>query len=263
MQLPTLQGKLDQSNFFIYAACDHVYFRSFGSAFINSVRANTDYAIHIHLFNPTTDQIDFCHRYRIGVTWEYAPQSLFTIAAQRWSTLPTTEPDQTQYNRTMNAMRKGQDSNIIERIQKTYYACARFIRLAELYTGQTILAVDIDAVVRNPVPKLDTNYDFYLHHITGKRARYLAGGIWLNGGEQCKKFLQQYADQLRGYFEQDHAYWSLDQDLLDTIVPQFNHGQLPMEYIDWNMQDHSYIWTAKGTRKNLQAFKDAQKIYAV
>jgi hypothetical protein len=45
--MPDLQGTFDQQDFFVYAACDHVYFRDFGPAFINSVRANTDYNIHI------------------------------------------------------------------------------------------------------------------------------------------------------------------------------------------------------------------------
>lgn len=263
MNLPPIQGNHNQKEFFIYAACDHVYFTEFGAAFINSVRCNTDYDIHIHLFNPTPEQIDYCQRRGVGVTWEHVHQTLFVPASRKWNVAPTQEPARTHYDRTLNAIGKGQDSGVLERMQKTYYACARFIRLAELCNNQTCLAIDIDAVVRRPVPFLESGPDFYIHHISGKRARYLAGGIWLNNTTQCQQFLKLYADKLRASFEQDYVYWSLDQDVLDPIVPQFNHAQLPVEYIDWNMQDRSYIWTAKGTRKNLAVFVNEQKKYIV
>lgn len=261
MHLPSLQGNFDQQDFFIYAACDHAYFHEFGTAFINSIKRNTDHNIHIHLFNPAPEQIDFCQRQGVGVTWEHAHQPLFVDSAKRWHIVPVQEPHKSRYERTVNAMGKGHDRGVIDRMQKTYYACARFIRLAELYQGQRMMAIDVDAVVRSSLPDPGTDKDFYLHHITGKRARYLAGGLWLNGTESCKKFLSEYADQLRQWFEQDYVYWGLDQDLLDPLVPKYNHGQLGMEYIDWNMRPTSYIWTAKGARKELAVFVNEQKKY--
>ena len=263
MKLPPTYGTCNQTDFFIYAACDHDYFEEFGPAFIGSIRANTQVGIHIHIFNPTSTQLEFCHDHNVGVTWEHVPVELFEPSAKRWSLLPVSDPELTRYNRTVNAMGKGEDVSITQRLQKTYYACARFIRLAELYQQIPMLAVDIDAVVCNSFPGLDARHDFYIHHITGKRARYLAGGLWLNSSTQCEQFLNMYATELRSWFEKDYVYWGLDQDLLDPIVPQFNHGQLPIEYIDWNMQEHSYIWTAKGTRKSLQSFTSAQKKYTV
>lgn len=261
MKLPPMQGTCNLKDFFIYSACDQQYFNDFGESFINSVRVNTNHNIHIHLFNPTDQQIDYCQRHGVGVTWEHVHQTLFVPAARRWAVPPCQEPLQTQYKRTTNAMSKGQDTSMIERMQKTYFACARFIRLAELYQDQTVLAIDIDAVVRCSLPELNSGPDFYIHHISGKRARYLAGGLWLNGTANCKRFLQEYAESLRANFDEDYVYWSLDQDALDPIVPRFNHGQLPVEYIDWNMQPTSYVWTAKGTRKDLAVFVNEQKKY--
>lgn len=261
MKLPPIQGTCDQTDCFVYAACDSVYFADFGPAFVNSIRTNTDYNIHIHLFNPTTEQIEFCQQHGIGVTWEHVDQSLFVPASQRWYPVPTQEPTRSQYERTVNAMGKGGDSSVLERMLKTYYACARFIRLSELYQQQTVLAIDIDAVVRGPVPPLSTGPDFYIHHISGKKARYLAGGLWLTATPGSQKFLLEYANVLRENFEQDLVYWGLDQDVLDPIVPKYLHAQLPVEYIDWNMKDTSFIWTAKGTRKDLEIFVNEQKKY--
>lgn len=263
MKLPPIQGTFDQQEFFIYAACDHAYFEDFGYSFIRSIRANTNHNIHVHVFNPTAEQIEYCQRNGIGITWEHAHQTLFTAATQRWNRTITQETERKQLERTMNAMNKGQDHSLNERIQKTYFACARFIRLAQLCAGHRLLAVDIDAVVRQDFPVLGSQHDFYIHHITGKRARYLAGGLWLNGTAQCQEFLGEYANQLIRHFEQDHVYWGLDQDVLDPIVPKFNHGQLPMQYIDWNMSPDSYIWTAKGLRKHLAAFVSEQQKYSV
>lgn len=262
MQLPALQGTFDQQEFFIYAACDHDYFEQFGRPFINSIKFNTDCNIHVHLFNPSPAQIDFCQRNGVGVTWEHVHKTLFVKSAQRWSSVPIMgDPDRNRYDRTLNAMSKGGDASVIDRMQKTYYACARFIRLAQLRQQQSVLAADIDAIVRAAITSPGTAHDFYLHYISGRKARYLAGGLWLNSTEASQQFLKQYADQLSHWFEQDYVYWGLDQDLLDDLVPRFNHGQLPISYIDWNMNPNSVVWTAKGTRKELDVFVNERSKY--
>jgi hypothetical protein len=261
MNLPDLQGTCTLQDFFIYAACDRQYFDLFGVAFINSIRCNSDTNIHIHLFNPRADQIDYCQQAQISTTWEHVPDSLFNAAAQRWNNIPTSGSSKLHYDRTVNAMTKGRDASLQERIKKTYYACARFVRLAELFYATPVLALDVDAVVRQSLPVLPINHDFYLHHITGRKARYLAGGLWINPTEFSRNFLKEYREQLVTYLTNDYIYWGLDQDLLDPIVPRYNHGQLPISYIDWNMSPDSYIWTAKGTRKDLVAFVNEQQKY--
>jgi hypothetical protein len=263
MNLPNLQGTCNHSDFFIYAACDATYFDQFASAFINSIQRNTHYPIHLHLFDPRADQIDYCKRAQVSTTWEHVPDSLFDLATHRWHNIPTSGSAKLHYDRTVNAMIKGGDATLQERIKKTYYACARFVRLAELFYAGPVLALDVDAVVRQSWPALSINHDFYLHHITGRKARYLAGGLWINPGDFSRNFLKEYREQLVTHLTNDYIYWGLDQDLLDPIVPRYNHGQLPIGYIDWNMNPDSYIWTAKGTRKDLVAFVNEQQKYVV
>jgi hypothetical protein len=53
----------------------------------------------------------------------------------------------------------------------------------------------------------------------------------------------------------------LDQDVLDVIAGRYRYGELPMSYIDWFMNPESYIWTAKGKRKDLKIFIDEQSRY--
>lgn len=260
MMMPPIQGTCTQSSFFIYAACDSKYFEEFGYEFIRSIQQNTNAGIHIHVFNPTQEQIEFCNQPGVSITWETITPDMFAESASRFASEPFQEPERDRYRRTQNAMVKGHDCNLHERMQKTYYACARFIRLAEILPqGQTCLAIDIDAIVRKSITPLPDKYDFYIHRITGRKARFLAGGIHCN--PNAGTFLKQYAEQLKSWINRDYLYWGLDQDLLDPIVPLYRFGQLPMSYIDWNMDPSSIIWTAKGARKESEVFVNEKQQY--
>jgi hypothetical protein len=263
MLMPPLHGKLDQSNFFIYAACDHDYFNDFGPALINSVLQNTQFGVHLHLYNPTPEQISYCNnRDRVSVTHEHAPIELFDVCAGQWATASADPELADRRRRILTAMTKGKDTSIQQRIQRTYFASARFIRLQQLIqpTAQA-LAIDVDAVVRKNLPALDAARDFYIHYISGRKARYLAGGLYLTGNAGSLDFLKEYAAMLKTNIEADNLYWGIDQDVLLDLVPKYQWGNLPSEYIDWQMQDSSYIWTAKGTRKDLEIFVNEKQKY--
>lgn len=256
MQIPELQGTVVPRDFVVYAACDTAYFDQFAQTFCRSVQQTGGHAVHLHIFNPHADQLDCCKDLGILHTWEYVGQHLFAPATA-WLLNAGGE----QLRRSQVAMTKSDDIVLDQRVAKTYYACARFIRLAELKRQYgTVFACDIDAVMRRPVPQLDSQYDFYIHQIFGNKARFLAGGLYLNPGSE--DFLQAYAAVLRQHIEQDRLYWSLDQDVLDPLVPRYNYGQLPDAMIDWNMRPDSVIWTAKGARKNNPAFVNEQQKYA-
>jgi hypothetical protein len=262
MILPQMHGSGPDADFFIYSACDQNYFDQFARELISSIRANSPDHLHLHIFNPRQDQLDHCNaQSKVTVTYEYVPPELFDAAAAQWDTV--TDPVRlSQLERTRNAMKKGQDRDLHHRMQKTYYACARFVRLQEIFSeSTTVFAADIDAVVRLAIPELPKEKDFYIHHITGKKARFLAGGLWLNSAKETKNFLHDYAQRLRTNIGQDYLYWGIDQDVLDPIIPKYNHGQLPIEYIDWNMHSSSYVWTAKGSRKDLEIFINETKKY--
>ena len=263
MQLPQLQGTCDQSGFFIYTACDTDYFDQFGQGIVRSIQQNSDAGIHLHLYNPRSDQLEFCQNQpRVSVTYETVSADLFNTAAHRWATEPVTEPQASQYRRTVNAMGKGNDTSIHHRMQKTYYACARFVRLAEILQSNTqVLAIDSDAIVRNSMPRLPADRDLYIHYIAKKDPRFLAGGIYLTGRTASTQFIQEYAAALTQQINSDYLYWGVDQDLLNVVVPHYQHGQLPIEYIDWGMNPNSYIWTAKGKRKDLEVFVNELKKY--
>jgi len=260
MNMPMLHGSCPHRDFFIYTACDQHYFEDFGKTFVQSINQNSDHLTHIHLYNPTDQQIEYCSNIKnLSYTYEYVDHNVFNVAAANLESAAGTE----HHRRSMTAMQKSEDASLAERIQKTYYACARFVRLWEIIAPDAkVLAADSDAVVRKDVPLL-VDKDFYVHYISGKKARYLAGGIMLSGLEAGYQFLSEYAQTLIKYINDDHMYWSLDQDVLDAVVPKYQWGALPKSYIDWDMHLSSYIWTAKGQRKNNAAFVNEQQKYVV
>ena len=121
--------------------------------------------------------------------------------------------------------------------------------------------MDIDAIFRKELPNLSNHVDFYIHK-NKKSDQFLAGGILLTGSDNSLKFLKEYAKLLRTEIENDYLYWSLDQDILDKIVPKYKYKELPFSMIDWDMKPDSYIWTAKGKRKELEIFVNEQKKYS-
>lgn len=261
MIIPQMQGKLNQNDFFIYGACDKDYFDEFGTILINSIKQNSKQNIHLHLFNPRDDQIKFCQDKEVSITYEYAPIELFKTAAERWNNIPTDPVEKTRYDRILGSMGKGGDKSILERMQKTYYACARFIRLFEIIDkNQSLFSMDVDAIFRKDLPNLyDANVDFYIR----KNKQFLAGGIYLTGNQGSWDFLKEYSQILRASLENDYIYWSLDQDTLDILVPKYKTRELPFSMIDWNMSRDSCVWTAKGKRKELEIFITEQKKYKI
>ena len=261
MILPPLQGTLNQSDFFIYAAADTVYFDTHGRALINSVAANApNLGMHIHIYDPRPDQLEFCmQRPRISATWEHTNPREFEHATDHWQARKEFAND-----RQRQMFKKGQTgyrADLTRLIKQTYYACMRFARLAEILpTGLRCLEIDVDGLIRASFNIDLGNADFYLYE-KPKDGTHLAGAILFNGQPGSHAFLQAYGQAMRDAIERNDIYWFLDQVVLDQLVPQYRKGLLPMSYIDWAMRADSAIWSAKGKRKELEIFKREQAKY--
>ena len=261
MKLPPLLGNLDQDKFFIYAAADSIYFDLHAKPLINSIVANTpEYGVHIHIYNPSQEQINFCRSHQsVTCTYENPNDNDFQHAADYWLTRGglTNERQEQMFKK---GQKLGRDE-LLKLIRQTYYACARFIRLAELLRpGQRCLSIDVDGLVRNKFSDQLGPQDFYLYE-KPKDGTHLAGALLFNGTAGAHSFLQEYANRLREDIDKDELYWFLDQLILDELVPKYHKGLLPMSYIDWAMRGDSAIWSAKGKRKELDIFKQEQNKY--
>lgn len=266
MKLPLLQGTLNQPGFFIYAAADERYFDDYARPLINSVIRNTPHGIHIHIYNPRPDQIEFCQRTpRVSVTWETFDASLFQSALKFWSRPDLPEPYISRRNKMLGikVVDKGLplEENLAVWLRKTYYACVRFIRLAELIKEpRPFLAIDVDGIVRSSFQyEFDDNRDFYLH--VKEKGGHLAGVLLGTSNPKSVEFVQKLSADILQEFERDNIYWFLDQHCLDNLVGRYNKGHLPLNYIDWYMKPESAIWSAKGKRKYLEVFLQELKVY--
>jgi hypothetical protein len=261
MILPDIQKKSSQEDFFIYAAADEKYFDLYAKPLINSVLKNTpSYGIHLHIYNPRKDQIDFCDKPGVSCSYEYIDNSVFEKIRNLWYQRSSFT------NERQKQMRKKGDTlgpnELLKLVRQTYFACARFIRLNQIRNkGQHCLAIDVDGLVRKnfsyTMPHLA---DFYLYE-KPKDGTHLAGALLFNASTGSDKFLEEYSNHLKHSIEQDDLYWFLDQVILDNIVPKYKKGLLPMSYIDWAMKPESSIWSAKGKRKELDIFKQEQRKY--
>ena len=180
MILPELHGKLQQTGRFVYSAFDEKYFDDYAEPLINSIKQNTQQGVHLHVYNPRPDQLEFLESCTgVGYSWEHTALDLFDRATNLLIERARIPPLDEELRRSENAMGKSTDTHLRDRIQKTYYACARFIRMAQLLEQPCeALMIDSDAVVRSQIPKLDSAVDVYLHRIDGRKARFLAGGIY-------------------------------------------------------------------------------------
>jgi len=259
MIIPPLQGKLDQEGFFIYAAADEIYFDLYAKSLINSVIKNTpEYGVHIHIYNPRPDQIDFCNKPKVSCTYEYIDEQIFDNIKDLWYTRTEFTNDRQRQMR-----KKGETLGPLELqklVRQTYFACTRFIRLAEILENKPCLAIDVDGLVRKSFTYNLGDADFHLYE-KPKDKKHLAGALLFNSSVGSVEFLQEYARLIKDSIEKDDVYWFLDQFILDNIVPNYKKGLLPMSYIDWAMRPESSIWSAKGKRKELAIFKQEQEKY--
>jgi hypothetical protein len=260
MLLPPIQGSLCQDKFFVSAAADSVYFDIHAKPLINSILSNApDVGCHIHIYDPRPDQIEFCNRPGVSCTYETTDSVEFDHVTRYWL-------NRTNFSneRQRQMYKKGQTLGAVELsklIKQTYYACVRFVRLAEILSAeQRCLALDVDGLVRQTFNYNLGDSDFYLYR-KPKDGTHLAGALLFNGRVGSNTFLQNYADALRKNIIANELYWFLDQVVLDQLVPDYNVGLLPMSYIDWAMKDDSAIWSAKGKRKELDIFKNEQRKY--
>ena len=182
-------------------------------------------------------------------------------AIKFWSQDNLPEPYASRKKKMLGMKQIDNNQDVPKWVLKTYYACMRFVRLAEIGNRpQALLSIDVDGLVRKTFEhQLPGDRDFYLY--LKEKGGHLAGAILFTERTGSLKFIRALADVIRKEIEQDNIYWFLDQNTLDKIIPKYNRGLLPIDYIDWHMNVNSSIWSAKGKRKELEVFKREQQKY--
>lgn len=255
MILNSLEGQKPDSQYLLYAAADQIYFDLYARPLIKSAAKNcSQIPVHIHVYDPLPAQLQWASQQpNLTVTWEIVDHAGLAKIAKRWSKRKVFA------NERQSQMYK--KSQLVDHcefqklINNTYYACVRFVRLAEIlppYT--TCLSLDVDGLVRSGFSMDLPEQDIYCYE-KPKDGTHLAGALLFQPHVGSRQFLSEYAELIRQAVVNGDLYWFLDQVTLDHLIPQYRKGLLPMSYIDWAMRPNSAIWSAKGRRKDLEIFK--------
>jgi hypothetical protein len=212
MILPQISIENKISNDGFYFAADSIYFNLYGMALIKSLKSNATWAnIHVHLFNPTPDDIKWLRDNKNTYSFESVNPKISEI--------------------------------------KTYYACVRFVRIPEIFSNNTrIISLDADGVAVRPITKekflSDTNVSKVLWR--EKQKQSLASSI-IYGPDN---FRFRYADILKKHFLTDDFKWFLDQNVLDQMIKNNEVKTFTeRDWGNRKIGKNTLIWSAKGDKK--------------
>ncbi len=140
----------------------------------------------------------------------------------------------------------------------TYYACARFCRLAEALAAHDapILALDADAIVRRDVTPLLARVPhaaLACSPLTVPWNRHPAGFVLLNRSAQAARFLAEAALLVGDSLGRGRRLWFLDQWALLLAARRAPHAirRLPWRCVyDTEFGEDSWVWQANDRRKS-------------
>lgn len=224
MILPSILGDIGISRDSFYFGCDSPYLNLYGIPLVNSLKAHAPWSsIHIHLFNPTEADIQWCKKSNVTVSYEQVDSSIPEI--------------------------------------NTYYACVRFIRIPEIFTPSTrIISLDCDGVVVKSISQERFLADTAISKVLWreKQQSSLASSVFFGPDD----FRIRYANKLKVFFENDTFRWYLDQNIMDQMISNNEVNITTTTDWGWpKIKSGTMIWTGKGNRKNNPEFRDVLMQY--
>lgn len=156
---------------------------------------------------------------------------------------------------------------------KSFYASLRFLSLASIIRNyEEIFVLDIDSIIRK---NIEWEKDFSnsigvfqrtpLEGTVGferEGTNIAAGAVYVRNDEYGRRFVDVLYDGInelksRWFGDQVALYRTIqNKDFVGSVF------QIPDRYIDWNFNDGSIIWTAKGPLKKDIRFIKEQNIYS-
>lgn len=257
MKMPHLYGNFPQNEVVFFCAADEHYFNIHARPLISSIRQNFSHPIHFHLYNPSDNTKNFCEKHQISYSFEYFDEKLVDTAFRVYQ-VPSADWEMLR--------RRGKMLGVGDPIEKlrnelvrTYYACARFVRLYELLSKPTyIVMLDTDSLVRMSFALFEKDYDIHIFEKNHKKhvpyKQHLASTIFYTGTQGSFDLIRDHSNLIKEEFDLDSFYWFLDQETLDIAIQKYRKKPLNLMYVDFNMGSSSYIWCAKGKRKNTETW---------
>jgi hypothetical protein len=224
MILPQINGQVNITQDSFYFAADSVYLNLYGKALALSLKEHALWSnIHIHIFNPTHDQLSWCSANNITCSYEYIDTSIDEL--------------------------------------RTYYSCVRFIRVPEIFNKNCrVISLDCDGIVVKTITRdrfiNDTNISKVLWR--EKQQMSLASSVFYGPDN----FRIEYANKLKSYFENDTFKWFLDQNIMDEMLKN-NEVQITVstDWGNAKVGKQTLIWTGKGDKKFNPEFQQLLQKY--
>jgi hypothetical protein len=264
MKIPALQGSPPKENRIVYTSADDVYFNLYAKPLINSVKQHLEFPIFVHLYNPSDDTREWCEKNSVNYSYELFDESILIETYNRWKVDQLSEDDQRKKSHMVK------DPTDLDRlkneIKRTYFACTRFIRLAELLSKPTyVIMLDTDSIVRKNFVLPNDAVDIHIFEKKHKKhvpyTQHLASTIFYTGTDNSFKLINDHAELIRQEYERDALYWFLDQDTLDVAIQSCRKRPLDKSLVDFEMNQNSPIWCAKGPRKFQPVYLNEIKKY--
>jgi hypothetical protein len=240
----------------IYAAADVNYFIEHGIEFINSCVENENYC-HVTIF-PNFEEELALQQHRLFHFMKNTFQHLHSNAKR--------------YLYSPEFFTSMYDCDILA--SRAYYASFRFLHLPTImdrFPGANMLVLDIDSLILKNLPEPTEQVGLYLrlnntvggdeYEVEGMK---VAAGILYVQADQLE-FASSIRDKIMlnkvRWFNDQHAIYNTYKQFKDTTsIYDFSQDS---KWLDWNFNDDSMIWTAKGDRKNNPRYLEWKKKYEV
>lgn len=224
--MENLSKKISKHGFML--ACDTIYFNNWAKVLFYSLKENSPWAhVHFHLFDPTTDDINWVSNRECSYTFEMTPE---------------------KYVSSID-------------LKKMYWVTARYTRFAEIYDDSTMaINLDADSIAVTPLSYEIFETDLKSSWVpTALKREQLslcsAFGFGLDNTRHIlrKKYLE--------VMDTPNWFWTFDQRLVDKMLELNEVSAMDLRYTDFKFKDTSYIWTGKGDRVYKERFKEASEKY--
>lgn len=244
---PAIQGEIPASldaPLLFFAAADSRYFDKYGRSFIGSmVNSQASPCVHIHLFNPRAEQLDYLERLRhsderlqLSYTWEEVDLGQLPLP------------------------RHG-----------CYYYSVRFLRMAEVVKQARLncLCLDIDTLLVQPVERLlaelqDCDIAFYSRFDRfGIDTKLLAGTLFVADAYLPGRLLAAIEEKIRCFVSRGWMLNKLDQIIIydefrkiKRCHPELRFKSFDERLIDTRFSSTGIIWYPKGPSKRDALYKE-------
>ena len=227
-----------------FTACDAAYFRLYGDNYVNSVaRSGGNQSVHLHIYDGSDEQMASALRMgcELGI------------------------PVSVTRDRTP----------AVELYSEYLYAAGRFVILPQLLaaTASPVVCTDVDVLIRgsfdSPVLKLEGS-DVSLHLRKSSSLpwrKVLASTVIAMPTTGAQRYFNAVAGALQEVLARPLGH-HVDQMILYFAFRQARRGHehnvrfVPMDkrLIDWDFEEHSLIWNAKGPERKPAYWRAARQM---